>query len=228
MEKNLNKLKSYKVLYVEDDLGIQKNIKEILEYYFKKVFVASNIADAQKIYEDDSIDLIITDIKLANDSGLDFIKRIRQTDRNTRAIITSAYTNLDYLLEATELNLLKYIVKPINSEKLLESFELFLDSFEGNNIFVIREDFLINFDKSLVEYKEEEMDLTKKENIFLKLLLDKNRVVTYEEIQNYFCEDDTIMTQNALRLFIKNLRKKLPKDFLKNVQGVGYFININL
>ncbi|OCL86847.1 Transcriptional regulatory protein BasR [Aliarcobacter thereius] len=225
MKNNLINLKKYKVLYIEDDLGIQKNIKEILEYYFREVFVASNIFEATNKYEDEYLDLIITDIKLENDNGIDFIKKVRQNDKNIRVIITSAYTNLDYLLEATELNLTKYIVKPINNEKLLEAFELFLKSFEDINLYYINEDFSINFDKSIVINNNEEIVLTKKETMFLKLLIDKNRVIPYEEIQNYFCEDDTIMSQNALRLFIKNLRKKIPKDFLKNSQGVGYFIN---
>ncbi|OCL84982.1 Sporulation initiation phosphotransferase F [Arcobacter porcinus] len=225
MKKNLINLKKYKVLYIEDDLGIQKNIKEILEHYFREVFTASNLFEAVSIYDDEYLDLIITDIKLENDNGIDFIKRVRQNDKNIRVIITSAYTNLDYLLEATELNLTKYIVKPINNEKLLEAFELFLKSFEDINLYYINEDYSINFDKSIVLNNKEEIVLTKKETMFLKLLIDKNRVIPYEEIQNYFCEDDTIMSQNALRLFIKNLRKKIPKDFLKNSQGVGYFIN---
>ncbi|WP_257125760.1 response regulator transcription factor [Arcobacter porcinus] len=225
MKKNLINLKKYKVLYIEDDLGIQKNIQNILEHYFREVFTASNLFEAVSIYDDEYLDLIITDIKLENDNGIDFIKRVRQNDKNIRVIITSAYTNLDYLLEATELNLTKYIVKPINNEKLLEAFELFLKSFEDINLYYINEDYSINFDKSIVLNNKEEIVLTKKETMFLKLLIDKNRVIPYEEIQNYFCEDDTIMSQNALRLFIKNLRKKIPKDFLKNSQGVGYFIN---
>lgn len=59
--------------------------------------------------------------------------------------------------------------------------------------------------------------------MFLKLLVSKNRIITYEELENSIWDDDSVMTANAMRLFIKNLRKKLPENFLKNVQGIGYY-----
>ena len=70
----------------------------------------------------------MTDIKMENESGIDLIKKIRENDKDIKVVITSAYTNLDYLLEATELNLIKYIVKPITNAKLIEAFESFLKS----------------------------------------------------------------------------------------------------
>ncbi len=50
----------------------------------------------------------------------------------------------------------------------------------------------------------------------------KDRIITYEELENSVWDEDSIMTSNAMRLFIKNFRKKLPENFLKNIQGVGY------
>ena len=47
-------------------------------------------------------DLIITDIKMSNETGIDLIKKVRQTDSKTRIIITSAFTDLDYLLQAQQ------------------------------------------------------------------------------------------------------------------------------
>ncbi|WP_228286218.1 response regulator transcription factor [Arcobacter vandammei] len=222
-----DKLNNYTVLYIEDDLGIQNNIKEILEYYFRKVFLSSNIKNAEKLYLENRPDLIITDIKLENETGIEFIKKIRQNDKNTRVIITSAYTNTDYLLSATELFLLRYIVKPITQDKLNEAFELFLDSYKNDDIYYLTKNSYFDINRSIVKIDEVDFVLTKKESMFLKLLLSsRNRVVSYEEIQNYICDDDSNMSQNALRLFIKNLRKKLPDNFLTNMQGVGYYCSI--
>ena len=78
MNSNFNKLSKYKVLYLEDDFGIQTNIKEILEHYFKDVYVSNNTKDAYNLYQNNSPDLIISDIKMQNESGIDFIKKIRQ------------------------------------------------------------------------------------------------------------------------------------------------------
>ena len=56
----------------------------------------------------------------------------------------------------------------------------------------------------------------------IKKIYEKNRIINYTEIENILCDENSVMTQNALRLFIKNFRKKLPAKILKNVQGTGY------
>lgn len=221
----MNKLNAFSVLYAEDEDGIRNNIEEILKHLFKEVITAKNASDAYKKYIQNKPDLIITDIKMGNETGLDLIKKIRENDSKTRVIVTSAHTDLDYLLDATQLHLVKYIVKPITNDNLIEALESFVKSYDDNKIYNLNENWIFNSSKSIVSNGNEEFILTKKESIFLKLLITKNRVISYEELENAICDDDSIMTSNAMRLFIKNLRKKLPDNFLKNMQGIGYYYN---
>ncbi|MDD2896459.1 MAG: response regulator [Aliarcobacter sp.] len=221
----MNKLNAFSVLYAEDEEGIRNNIEEILRHLFKEVSTAKNASDAYKKYIQNKPDLIITDIKMGNETGIDLIKKIRETDSKTRVIVTSAHTDLDYLLEATQLHLIKYIVKPITNDKLMEALESFIKSFDDNKIYNLNENWVFNSSKSVVSNGTEDFILTKKEAIFLKLLITKNRVISYEELENAICDDDSILTSNAMRLFVKNLRKKLPDNFLKNMQGIGYYYN---
>ncbi|AXK49295.1 DNA-binding response regulator [Aliarcobacter trophiarum LMG 25534] len=226
MNNQLKKLKVFTILYVEDDSGIRENFKEILKHYFKDVFVAKSSKEAYQSYIKQKPDLLITDIKMENMSGIDLIKKIRQTDKNIKIIITSAYTNLDYLLVAAELNLIKYIVKPITNAKLFEAFDSFLKSNSDETIHILKDNWYFNSKKSIISNEIEEFILTKKEILFLELLLSKKSVISYEEIFNHICDDNLIMSQNAMRQFIKNLRKKLPLNYLKNIQGVGYYIDV--
>ncbi len=221
----MNKLNAFSVLYVEDEDGIRNNIEEILKHLFKEVATAKNASDAYKKYIQNKPDLIITDIKMGNETGIDLVKKIRETDSKTRVIVTSAHTDLDYLLEATQLHLVKYIVKPITNDNLMEALESFIKSYDDNKIYNLNENWVFNSSKSVVSNGAEDFILTKKEAIFLKLLITKNRVISYEELENAICDDDSILTSNAMRLFIKNLRKKLPENFLKNMQGIGYYYN---
>lgn len=221
----MNKLNAFSVLYAEDEDGIRNNIEEILRHLFKEVSTAKNASDAYKKYIQNKPDLIITDIKMGNETGIDFVKKIRETDSKTRVIVTSAHTDLDYLLEATQLHLIKYIVKPITNDNLMEALESFIKSFDDNKIYNLNENWVFNSSKSVVSNGIEDFILTKKEAIFLKLLITKNRVISYEELENAICDDDSILTSNAMRLFVKNLRKKLPDNFLKNMQGIGYYYN---
>lgn len=222
----INQLQGFTLLYAEDEQGIQRNIHEILDCMFKDIYLAKDGEEAYKIYLEKKPDLIITDIKMPKMTGLELVKKIRETNPKVRVIITSAHTDLNYLLDATELHLVKYIVKPITEEKLSTALQAFVDSYENSTIFNLIPSWIYDESKALVKGPDEEFILTKKENVFLKMLLVKGRIITYSEIENILWDDNSIMTQNALRLFIKNLRKKLPKDTLKNVQGTGYRLSI--
>ena len=222
MDKSLiSNLKNFTILYIEDEEGIRKNITEVLKDLFKETYVAKNAKEGYALYEQNKPDLIITDVKMPNETGIELIKRIRKVDSKVRVIITSAHTDLEYMLEATELHLVKYIIKPLTEIKLIEALEAFVKSFDNARVYNLLEGWLFDESKSLIQSPNEEFRLTKKENQFLKLLIQKNRIITYEEMENIIWNED-IMTPNAMRLFIKNFRKKLPTDALKNVQGTGY------
>ena len=218
----VNKLKSFTLLYAEDEAGIQNNLNEIFQCLFKEIYLASNGEEALKLYHEKKPDLIITDIQMPKLTGIELVKQVRKRDSKTRVIITSAHTDLEYMLEATELHLVKYIVKPITESKIKDALENFIKSYEGSSIYNIIPSWSYDESLSLVKGPDEEYLLTKKENIFLKLLLQKNRIINYTEIENILWDENSVMTQNALRLFIKNFRKKLPAKILKNVQGTGY------
>ncbi|MDX9960898.1 MAG: response regulator transcription factor [Aliarcobacter sp.] len=218
----INKLKAFSVLYVEDEDGIRNNIEQILQHLFKESNSAKNATEAYSKYLEFNPDLIITDIKMQAETGIDLIKKIRITDAKTRIIITSAHTDLNYLLEAAELHLVKYIVKPMTQDKLMQALEAFVKTYDENKIYNLSSNWVFDYKEATVSNSNESFSLTKKENSFLRLLITKNRIITYEELESNIWDEDSVMTANAMRLFIKNFRKKLPVNFLKNIQGVGY------
>lgn len=218
----INKLNAFSVLYVEDEDGIRNNIFEILQHLFKEANSAKNASEAYIKYLELKPDLIITDIKMGTETGIDLIKKVRKSDSKTRIIITSAHTDLDYLLQAVELHLIKYIIKPITQDKLMDALEIFVNSYNSEKVYNLIPGWIFDSSKAIVSNGQEEFSLTKKECSFLKLLLTKNRIITYEELEGNIWDDDSIMTSNAMRLFVKNFRKKLPENLLKNIQGVGY------
>lgn len=106
----------------------------------------------------------------------------------------------------------------------MEALEAFVKTHDGEKIYILSKNWIFDHSKSIISNDEEEFSLTKKESKFLKLLITKNRIITYEELENHIWDEDSVMTANAMRLFVKNFRKKLPENFLKNVQGTGYKI----
>ncbi len=213
----LKKLSNYTLLFVENEKGIRDNFEEYFKLLFKNVHIGIDGQDGYELYEEHKPDFIITDIKMPRMDGIELVKKIRENDTRTSIVIISAHTEVELLLESIPLNLIEYVVKPLNSEKLQGVFEEFL-------LKTSNDEFSYNKNKSEVILQGETHTLNYKENLFLDKIINQNRIISYEEIE-FDIWDGKEMSQNALRLFIKNLRKKLPKDFIKNVPNHGYCKN---
>ena len=223
MKANFDNLKKYTVLYAEDEKGTRENIAELLKMLFKKVYIAENGDDAYDLYLKHMPDLVITDIKMPGLDGIELAKEIRKISTDTQIIIISAYTDVDYMLSAVELSLVRYVVKPLTETKLNKALELFLKNREKRKIYNLENGWKYDEDKHItIDPEGNEYKLTRKENRLLKLLCEKDRTVTYKEIETYVWGYDNAMSQNALRLLAKNLRKKLPEGLVKNIHAVGY------
>jgi len=220
-KKMLEQLSNYSVLYAEDDAGVRRNVAEMLTLLFKEVYVACDGKEAYELFEEYLPDIVITDIKMPCLSGIELAKKIRKKNENTQILIISAHTEVDYMLEAVELSLIRYIVKPITETKLFEALERFLEIQKGSGIINLAEGWVYDSANKVIKNESIDYELTKKESSLLELLLSKKSVLTYEEIEMELWPDE-YMSLNALRLLMKNFRKKLPKDYLKNIQGVGY------
>jgi DNA-binding response OmpR family regulator len=160
--------------------------------------------------------------------GITLSKIIRKEDKNTKIIISTAFSDKSYLLEAIELNLEKYIIKPLTSRNLLPALSKAVKSLieERNFTFSLNENFYFDNKSSLFYLNNKILDLNKKELIFLKLLvINKDRVVSYEEIEQYVW-DGEYMSINSLRTTIGFLRKKIPFNCIKNISNMGYKLNL--
>ena len=226
MLKNINK--NIKILYVEDDEIARENGVEYLQNFFEQIYEASDAIKALQLYEKYQPDIIITDIQMPKLNGLEFVKRIRQKDKKTQIIIITAFCDRDYLLKAIELGLVKYLVKPVNEKEFEEALFLCVNSLQEDNSNIVKLDensYFDTFNKNLV-INNEIIKLRAKELIFLELLIkNKNRYVSYEEIENYVWSN-SVMTKDALKTLVKNLKTKIPKDLILNLTNSGYKIDV--
>ena len=161
-------------------------------------------------------------------NGLEMARKIRQKDKTTPIIIATAHTETDYLLKAVELQLIKYIVKPITSAKLSVALSLAHEHLSQSNIMRITKGTLYDTLNKVLIIDERIIKLTKNELLLLDLLVKNHqRTVTYQEIENLIWTDKG-MSMDALRSLVRGLRKKLQGEFIENVSGIGYRCNINI
>ncbi|MDD3055492.1 MAG: response regulator transcription factor [Aliarcobacter sp.] len=222
---NYNILKTLSILYAEDDLVIQESISRILKIFFKEVFVANDGNEALEIYQNNKINVLMLDYVMPNLDGYQTTKIIREINKKIPIILVSAYTDKDKLLNAIELNLIKYLEKPILHEDLINVFNSVISSLEENNLLQIKldEDIFYSFITKKIIKMNEEIVLTKNEILFLELLLNKaNLLVSKELIENNVFEGP--VDENTIRNMVYRLRKKLDSKIIVTVKDLGYLI----
>lgn len=220
-------LKNLSILYIEDEKNIKENMKKTLLLFTPKVFDAEDIKSAKNILEKNHIDLIISDINLPDSTGIELIKDIREKDKTLPIIILSAYTEKHYLLEATRLKLIDYLTKPVDFKTLQNALFQSVEEILENSRFIIsfRNEITYNvLQKKLInEKKNEEISLTAKEIDFLDYLIkNHNRVVPIEELKSTVWNNEDEATESALKNLLNKIRKKIGKESIQNISGVGY------
>jgi len=223
---NLNKFKNIKLLYVEDEEDIRKYAMKYFNRIFDNTYEASSVNEAFKIFKEKRPQIVITDIKMQELSGIELLKKIRQIDENCQLIILSAFLDTQYLLDAIELNLVKYLTKPIDDEEMYSVLEQCANKILRNSEtkFFFNQDCYFDLDKKELLNENNLIKLAKNEAELLDILCsNESRTISYQEIQNRIWYD-SFMSDNALRVLVKRLRKKLPKDILENIPKIGYKI----
>jgi len=219
-----NMLKNFTILYVEDDEMVRASAVEYLSREAKEVLQAKDGKDAIKLWREHKPDIIISDISMPRLNGIDMASYIRAYDKDVQIIMATAHSDTEYLLKAIELQLVKYIIKPITKEKLIEALERSIELINDKSKFSLALSANTNYNafEKVIYEDDKEVKLTKNETLFLDLLAHHHtRVVKYEEIENAIWPYDG-MSQDAIRSLVRGLRKKVPQNCIENVSGSGY------
>ncbi|MCG3650816.1 response regulator transcription factor [Aliarcobacter butzleri] len=217
--------KNFSILFVEDDLEIQKNMSKILSLLCNKVYVASNGLEAYEIFTNNVIHIIITDYEMPFINGYDLVLKIREISQNIPIIILSNYTDKEKLLKCIPLNLTSYLEKPIIYEKLLETLQLCKNQIENNATLYLTINHSLKYDfntKSLIQDGNYIKLTTLEIQIFEYLLNKKNQLVYNDELLSVIFENDYY---GNIKNIIYRLRKKVSKDVIVNYKNLGYMLN---
>jgi len=220
-------LKSSSLLLVEDEISLRESFSKLLSLYVEKIYHASDGEEAYKIYSSKQPNIIITDVKMPKLNGIDLIKKIRKENQSIPIVITSAYTDSKFLLEAIKLSLVEYVVKPMKESQLNRVLSSVAKNLLENSNIVIKidEENIYNYNNKQLLFKEKKIDLTHKEVDFIELLLThKGELVTKHQIEDklYIYKE---APSSALKNLVFKLRKKLPRNFVKTVRDLGYMID---
>ncbi len=160
MKINKELLKSITVLYVEDEDFIKEEVLFFCKRFIPNFFTAKNGVEGIKLFNEIEADVIITDIQMPEMNGIEMIKNI---NGDVPIIITTAYSDIEFFLQAIELNVNKFIIKPIDLRELLFEIQECVSNYRLKDRLYEKENLLKIIDENVL------LSITNKEGVIIEV-----------------------------------------------------------
>lgn len=227
-----------KILLVEDDASLCRGISFKLKKEGYEVLTSPTVKDAIVIFENNKIDLVISDITLEDGDGYELCQKIRQNSDVLFIFLTALDQEVD-MVTGYDLGADDYITKPFNPLELIARVNSQIRRYthlgsiadkqqEGNTYW--SGELVINDDTKQVTVEGKDVKLTPTEYNILKFLT-KNKGIVYsiEQIYQNVWEDECYGAENIIAVHIRHIREKIeinPREpkYLKVIWGIGYKI----
>lgn len=222
-----------KILIIEDDEKLRKELKIFLEKNGYEVVILENFENTIEDALNEKPDLILLDINLPYFDGEYICKEIRKTSDVPIIIVTSRDSEIDELISLNN-GADQYVTKPYNIQILLAKISGLLKRSKNVDVNQSKLDcdkFILNISKSLIEKEDIKIELTKNElKILHFLVLNKGKIVSRDEIISYLWDSESFIDDNTLTVNMTRLRTKLEeiglKDIIQTKRGQGYILEI--
>lgn len=216
-----------KILFLEDEPNILEVTTEYMKMQGYDVTCVSNGEDAIEMLKKDSFNLAILDIMVPKVTGLEVLEYINENKKDMATIMLTALGDEQTQLKAFNLKTDDYVIKPFSPLLLLKRIEAVLRrSMTEKTINNDNNEFYIDDKTYQAYYMGESLNLTLSEFLLLQTLMkEPNRVFNREQLIMKIFNEDYISSDRIIDAHVKNLRKKLPYNYIKTVIGVGYQFN---
>jgi len=220
-----------RILIVDDEVRIARFIELELKYEGYEVLVRYNGREGLGALKDQSFDLVILDVMMPDLSGIEVLRRIRQTSDIPVIMLTAKGETLDKVM-GLDFGADDYLTKPFEIEELLARIRSAIRRYQRSLVpsetqEIVGGPLTMDFDRHEVRFLEERIELTKKEFDLLETLLrNKGVVLSREKILNEVWGYDFMGDTNVVDVYIRYIRSKVDDRFnvklIHTVRGVGY------
>ena len=222
----MKKFKAH-ILIVDDDDRIRELVKQYLNNNDYLVTTANSAEDAKKKVDIVKFDIIVLDIMMPGQSGLDFTNENKKKI-NTPIILLTAKGEPNERIEGLEIGADDYLAKPFEPKELILRIKNILEKTKSKNQWRVVSFSNINIDlnKLLIINKKQEYKINNTEKIILeKMINSPGETFSREEIGKLI----NIDKERSIDVIITRLRKKIEVDpknpkFLQTIRGAGYVL----
>jgi two-component system KDP operon response regulator KdpE len=221
-----------KILVVDDKAPTLLQLKRSLERYGYEVYTASRGKEALLVLDQETVDLILLDLKLPDIGGLQVCKEVRARYSSLPIIIISVVSDVERIVEALNEGADDYVHKPFDMSEVLARIGVQLRhshplpaKLEGQNLIV--GPLSIDFEQRWVKVNGQKVDLTYTEYELLSVLArNRGRIVTYDILISEVWGYDEVAEWQSVHTYINRLRKKIETPanhrFIRNEPKIGY------
>ncbi len=220
----------FKLLLIEDDTTLFNEIEERLTQWSYEVFGIHNFNKVLQEFTEYKPDLVIIDIQLPKFDGFHWCRMIR-AHSNVPIIFLSSRDHPTDIVMSMQLGADDFIQKPFHFDVLIAKIQAILRRVYNYNTDKIELKTwcgaAVDYESNIVTLGTNSIELTKNEMFILKKLIDqKNKIVSRDELMNSLWDDKRFVSDNTLTVNVNRLRKKLDEidlgRFIETKVGQGY------
>lgn len=213
-----------KIFLLEDNKTLNEAIK--LKFELKGYKVSSYECGKDALNNiTNGFSCFLLDIHVPNVDGINILKKIREYYDIVPVIIILSTVELDIIKKSYDFGCNDYLKKPFFIDELEIKVDKLCNIPKKEVIF--NKNCFFNFNENFVIIEGDKKVLTEKENLLVNLLLlNKNKLVSYESIQNYVWKGE-YASIDAIRTLIRRLRKKIGNLSIKAFSNRGYFLSVD-
>lgn len=219
-------MKIIRILLVEDDQMIGEEVREgLIRRGFTTEWVRT-VTSGEEALKIDKFDLLVLDLGLPDGSGLDLLKSLRGMGNAIPVIILTAWDAVSDRIKGLDSGSDDYMVKPFDLDELAARIRVQLRRSSGRVRNLI-EYGPVSVDPSTMEvtFDRNPVNFSRNEYILLLTFLENpGKVFSRSELEKVLYGWEQEVESNTIQVYIHNLRKKLGKDFIRNIHGLGYLV----
>lgn len=216
-----------RILLVEDDMQLAQGLQQSLRHEGFVVNHVNNGKSALAALLVPDQDMMILDLGLPDIDGLSVLKQLRNKKITLPVIILTARDSIENKVQGLDYGADDYLSKPFDINELLARLRVIERRLgTAQSAIITINPVVLDIAAHKVSLNEQALDLSKKEYMVLKALMENaGRIQSREQIESRLYEWGEEVVSNAVEVHIHNLRKKLPEKFIQTVRGVGYTVN---
>ena len=221
------------ILIIEDEYSLADAVAETLIKESFNVCIKTTGEDGEDEALTENYDLILLDVMLPGKNGFEILKYLRQEKIKTPVIMLTAKSEMDDKLNGLEHGADDYITKPFSMKELMARVKVVLkrtNNIEDTDMLEFG-DISLNLKNAKLKCRENEIQISRKElELLEQLLLNKNQVLSRENLLERIWGYDNEVEYNSLEVYITFIRRKLKLIEslvnIKAVRGIGYRLEI--